>query len=297
MLLGLALATCPELVALSLDSATLTTIPARYYAGDEVSLQATVRADSGEKLVPLALRPGSGLSAQGEASDPELRELRIGKSPEGWVLTLRFVPWSPGPGSIPELRLKGLRVPAIGYSAASILGPDERDPQPPRPQRDLPGTAFYLALFAALLLVLAALGLVVALWLVPAARSRLATRRAALAFRRLERSLDYLESEIGSADPASYYAALSRALRLYLAARALPEALALTAAEIARLPEGAFPAPATKARTVELFSLADRVRYGGEGYAEADRRARLESAAEEARAIGNETEEALLARV
>jgi hypothetical protein len=283
MLLGLALATCPELVALSLDSATLTTIPARYYAGDEVSLQATVRADSGEKLVPLALRPGSGLSAQGEASDPELRELRIG--------------WSPGPGSIPELRLKGLRVPAIGYSAASILGPDERDPQPPRPQRDLPGTAFYLALFAALLLVLAALGLVVALWLVPAARSRLATRRAALAFRRLERSLDYLESEIGSADPASYYAALSRALRLYLAARALPEALALTAAEIARLPEGAFPAPATKARTVELFSLADRVRYGGEGYAEADRRARLESAAEEARAIGNETEEALLARV
>ena len=99
---------------------------------------------------------------------------------------------------------------------------------------------------------------------------------------------------LSSADPASYFAALLRALRLYLAARALPEAEALTAPELAALPESALPAPATKDRAAALVARADRLRYGG--WEQGEPTALLEAAAE-ARAIGEANEEVLRARV
>jgi hypothetical protein len=297
IVLWAALASGTGLNALSLDASSLVTIPAKYYAGDEVLLQAAIRPEAGEKLVALDAKLGAGLGAQSGEADPELRELRVAKTAGGWTLSLRFVPWSPGVGSIPEQRLKGLRIPAIHYAAAAILGPEDRDPAPPRPQLDPPGMLLYLYVFAALLLVLVLGGFCSAVYLVPAARSLLARRRAALAFKRLEKSLDYLLAGSASSDPASYCAALSRALRLYLAARALPEAFSLTSPEIAQLPEGAFPAPATRDRAAALFSRADRLRFGGEWPEGGDIRALLESAAEEARAIGAAIEEVLLARV
>jgi hypothetical protein len=76
----------------------------------------------------------------------------------------------------------------------------------------------------------------------------------------------------------------------------LPEAAALTAVELAALPETAFPAPATRDRAAALVAYADRVRYGGGLAKLADSRKLLEAAIE-ARDIGAANEEALLARV
>ena len=311
--LGLCLGLCAtaDLSAATLDARSLVYVPIRYSAGDEVVAQATVAPEAGEALFAQDLKPGAGLGAQGEEADPELRELKLTKAPEGWQLKVRFVPWSPGAGSIPETRLKGFRLPAIPFAAVSLLGPEDRDPSPPRPQRDPPGIAPYLYGLAGLLivLVLGAAGTVA--YLIPAARALLARRKAALAFRRLEKSLDYLASEAGSADPASFFAALIRAFRLYLAARILSEAPALTAPELAALPQDAFPAPGTKDRAAALVARADRARFGGEvrqgaGTAAALKavtvpavalKATLLEAAAEARAIGEANEEVLLARV
>jgi hypothetical protein len=285
-----------ELDAATLDARSLAFVPFRYSAGDEVTVQAAIVPEAGEQPIPLDLRPGAGLRAQGEEADPELRELRLSRTAEGWLLALRFVPWSPGPGSIPELRIKGLVIPSLPYTALSLIGPEDRDPSPPRPQADPPGIALYLYGFAALLVILALGAAGGSAYLVPAARAIIARRRAAQAFRRFDKSLDYLTSGAGAADPAAYFAALTRTLRLYLAARALPEAPALTSRELSSLPESAFPAPATRDRTAALVARADRARYGGDLPEGARLRVLLE-AAEEARAIGQANEEALLARV
>jgi hypothetical protein len=295
--LGFAVFAGTGLSAAGFDARSLAYIPVHYSAGDEVVVRATILPEAGEKLAVLDLKPGAGLPAQGEEADPEIRELWLSRTPEGWLLSMRFVPWSPGSGFLPETRIKGLHLPALPYASISSLGPDDRDPSPPRPQRAPPGTALYLYCLGGFLIVLAFLTAGVALYLIPSARALLARRRAAQAFKRFGRSLDYLAAETETADPASYFAALIRALRLYLAARGLPEAEALTAAELAALPETAFPAPATKDKAAALVARADRVRYGEGAPGGARSRALLEAAVEEARAIGAANEEALLARV
>ncbi len=298
---ALALLCCSAsaLRAATVDSRSIACVPLRYSAGDEVILQAPILPDGGETLAALDLKPGSGLPAQAGDADPELRWLKLSQAQGGWTLSLCFVPWSPGAGRLPALRAGGVSIPALPYAALSLLGPEDRDPSPPRPQRVPPRTALYLYGSAGVLVALVLLALLVAFYLVPAARTLLARRRAAQAFRRLEKSLDYLESEAESADPAAFFAALSRALRLYLAARALPSAPALTASEIALLPELDFPAPGTRDRAAALIARGDRARYGGETPARggASSGQELALAAREARAIGQETEEAIDARL
>ena len=286
------------LAAATLDARSLAYLPLRYSPGEEVLAQAILVPAASEKPEAMDLKPGSGLPKPGDDADPELRELRLARTADGWLLSLRFVPWSPGPLSVPALQVKGLRIPAFPYSAVSVLGPEDREPSPPRRQRDLPGTALYLYGFLGLLaaLVLGAAG--TAAYLVPAARSLLARRRAAQAFRRFAASLEYLEAEAAGAGSAAFFAALSRAFRNYLEARVVPAAPALTAAEIAALPDDAFPAPATKGRTAAFFARADRLRYGGSEPAPApERRELCKSAVAEVRAIGEANEEALGARL
>ncbi len=282
----------------TIDARSLAYIPASYSPGEELVAQATILPEAGEKLEALDLKAGAGLPAQGPEADPEIRELRISRAGAIWQLSLRFVPWSPGRLLVPAIRVKGLQIPAIPYSAISVLGSEDRDPSPPRRQRDPPGTALFLYGFAGLLLVLVLGGAGVAAYLVPAARALLARRRAAQAFRRFVTSLDYLAAEAGSAAPASFFAALSRAFRLYLATRVLPSAPALTAAEISALPDTAFPAPATKDRAAAFFAQADRARFGGEGAGSAKaREAAATAAISETRILAEANEEALLARL
>ncbi len=290
------------LFAATIDPTTLSYLPVRYSSGEEVIVQALLRPEGGERLVALDLKRGENLRDQGDEADPELRELRVSKAAAGWTISWRFVPWSPGSGVIPAMRVKGMSLPSISFSAPSLLGPDDRDPSPPRRQRDPPGTVLYLYGLVGLLLLLVLGGAGTAAYLVPAARALLARRRAALAFKRFAKSLDYLAAEADQAEPAYFFAALSRAFRLYLGTRVLPEAPALTAVEIETLPEEAFPAPATKEKAAALVALADKVRYGGDFGASGEptplaRRAVLMAAAAEARSIAEANEEALLARL
>jgi hypothetical protein len=297
--------------AATLDAASLSYLPLHYYAGDEVLIVARVLPEKGERLAELDLRPGEGLPSRSGEADPEIRALKLSKSSGSWTIEARFVPWSPGPGSLAESKIGGIRIPALPYAALSLLGPEDRDPTPPRPQRQLPGAALFLYGSAGAIAILALLAAAFFLYLLPAARSLLARRREERIFKRLDKSLDYLAREAGAAEDAAFFAALVRALRLYLAARFLPAAPALTASELEALPDEAFPAPATRRRTAALVALADRRRFGGEAAAPAEaagadasapasaagRGATLAAAVEEARAIAAANEEALRARV
>jgi len=257
--------------------------PTEFGAGEEV--QAVLVLTGLDFASGFALKPGSGLPS---SEDPELREVSLARTPRGWELKIRFVPWSPGPGRIPSISAKGAVLPSVPYVVASRLGPAEREISPPRPQREPPGTALYLygIAGAALLLVLATVGSVA--YLVPAGRALLARWKAAQAYRQLCRSLDYLSAGASVSEPAAFYAALSRALRLYLAARVDGRAPALTASEIAALPSSAFPASGLRDEAAAVFAEAETARYAGESpgpelMRETVRRARdLATAAEEA---------------
>jgi len=283
--------------AATMDAATLAYSPPRYAPGEELVASALLIPGAGEKLASIDLKPGLGLPRQSEEADPELRELQVTRTQAGWLLRERFVPWSPGPRALPSVRYKSLLIPELPYSASSALGPEDREPSPPRAQRAPPGTALYLLIFAAVLAVLALGTAVSALFLLPAARALALRRREGLAFKLLSKSLEYLEAEAESADSAVFFAALSRALRLYLSARVLAEAPSLTAAEIQGLPETAFPAPETKAESADLLALADLERYGGGLSGRRRDRAGLVSALGLARRIGEANEEALGARL
>jgi hypothetical protein len=286
----LALALRAPLSAASL-AGTPSFIPAVYGPGEDVEVTASLAPGASETLSELELRSGAGLPA-GSADDPEIRSLRVARTAAGWEMRIRFVPWSPGRGTIPGLAARGAALPSLPYDAVSRLGPEDRDPSPPRPQRLPPGAALalYVLIGAALAVVLAAFGFVA--YVIPASRALLARRRAGQAFRRLGKSLDFLTARALSADPAAFSAALARALRLYLAARVEPRAPVLTPGELSALPDDAFPAPSTRDAAAGILAWSDEVRFGGA----AAQAAALERAAAEARRIAAENEEALLAR-
>ncbi len=287
----LALALPASLVAATLDGRPKY-YPPSYGPGETVTVLVPIAPESGEELAEMSLVPGSGLPLGDGLSDPELLGLDIAKSDGRWNLRARFVAWSPVEGTIEGFRAGGIGLPAIPYRAVARLRPEDIDPTSPRPQELPPGAAF--ALYG-LLGGLAALGLAVfgfVAYLLPAARRLIARWKAGQAFRRLSKSLDYLAAQAGSADPAAYSAALGRALRNYLAARFLPQAPALTPGELSALSETDFPAPSTRDRTAALLSWMDELRFGGAPV----RAAELEEAADKARRVAAENEEALLAR-
>jgi len=214
------------------------------------------------------LKSGEGLPTaaprSGEAVDPELREAILAGREGSWVLTLVFVPWSPGKGSLPPLNLPGLRVPALDYETASVLAPGDRELEGPRPQRDPPGTILYIYGLLALLALLALAAAALVFWLIPGARALLAGWREKEAWKTLSATLDWLDDNAGGAEAAPFFALLAAAERRYLARRLVAEAEALTPAELRALPLERFPDADSREELAALLAEADRVRFGGE---------------------------------
>ncbi len=258
-------------------------LPERFGSGEIV--RATLEFPEAAAREPFRLDRSAGLP---EFEDPELIEAELSRNARGWTLALRFVPWSPGPGRIPAMSLRGLSVPQVAYQAASRLGSGEREASAPRKQADPPGSALYLYGFAGIAIVLVLAAFATVAWLLPAARAAGERWKRAQAFRRLCQSLDFLADGAADAEPAAFYAALSRSLRNYLGERIEESAPALTARELAAMPSAAFPAPGLRDEAAGILSEAERARYGGHmpgagAMAAAARRTRdLAMAAEEA---------------
>jgi len=284
----LALALSSPLFAVNLKVERLSFLPAHFRVGEEVELRAEVLPEGGAPEA-FSLKAGAGLPSASADSDLELKSLSLSKSASSWELKARFVAWIPGPGQLAPLSVHGVLVPAIGYEAVSALSPGDRDLDPPKAQRDPPGTRLYLYGFVGLLALLALAGLGIATYVLPGARALIARWKAAQARKDLERSLAFLEGSIGEVEAAAFYAALARALRLYLAARVLPEAPMLTPRELGLLPETRFPAPGIREEAASALAETDEARFGGLGPSVAAMKLSIERAA----AIGAATEEAL----
>jgi len=233
-------------------------LPERFGPGETV--RAALDFPEAAAREPFRLDRSAGLP---ELEDPELIDAELSRNARGWTLALRFVPWSPGPGRIPAMSLRGLAVPPIAYQAASRLGSGEREVSAPRAQADPPGSALYLYGFAGAALGLVLAGFAAAAWLLPAARAAGERWKRAQAFRGLCRSLDYLAASASDAEPAAFYAALSRSLRNYLGERIEPGAPALTARELAAVPSASFPAPGLRDEAAGILAEAELARYGG----------------------------------
>lgn len=291
-ILVLALASASPAPAAPVKIGRVAFLPARFCVGEEVEAIAPLNLDD-SAVEAFSAKAGAGLPVATAQADPELRSLSLARGAEGWELHWRFVAWTPGKGRIPAMELRGLAIPAIDYQAYSVLGPQDRDLSPPKPQLDPPGTALYLYGFAAFAIFLAFAVFAAVSWLLPAARALLERRKAAQARKALGRTLAWLEKGLRTARPADFYAALARALRNYLAIRVIPDAPALTPAELAALREDSFPAPGLRDEVSGLLAESDAVRYAGE---DADA-ARMREAIERASKIGDIAEEALDARL
>jgi hypothetical protein len=288
--LALFLAAGASLSALGLRVERLSFLPARFRLGEEVELRAEVLPEGGEPEA-FTLKAGSGLPPAPGDGSLELRYLSLSKSASSWELKLRFVAWTPGPGRIPPLSLRGLQIPAIAFQTESALGPGDRELAPPKAQRDPRGTWLYLYGFVGLLVLLAAAGLGFATYVLPGARALIARWKAAQARKALERSLSFLEGSIGEVEPAVFYAALARALRVYLSLRVLPEAPMLTPRELGLLPEARFPAPGIREAAASALAETDEARFGPQGGRPSA--AAMRDSLARAAAIGKSTEEAL----
>lgn len=272
-------------------------VPFHYYVGDEVEALVSLGEVPGASGKGFELKPGSGLPSSGPSTDPVIRSIAVAPTKAGWEAKITFVPWSPGPGSLPAIGARGFLIPAVSYDVSSTLGPAARDLAPPRPQREPPGTVLYLYLFAAFALALALAAFGTALYLVPAARSLLARRRAAQAIRRLRRSVAFLSRGLDTARPELFYAALARELRLYLAARVVPRAPNLSSTELAALPDGTFPARGLREGAAALVAETERGRYALELSPGPGAAAILRAAADRTLALGEAAEEAIDARL
>jgi len=272
-------------------------VPTRFLVGDEVEALVPLPGVEAKLDSGFELKPGSGLPQQGASADPVLRSVAMERTSQGWEARIRFVPWSPGPGVIPSISARGFIVPTISYNVSSSLGAEERDPAPPRPQREPPGTAVYLYGFAGLVLALVLGALGFAAYVVPAARGVLARWRAAQAFRRLRRVTTFLCRGLESTVPELFYAALARELRIYLAQRVEPLIPNLSSTELACLPESSFPAPGIRENAASLIAETERGRYSGELEVGALAAPVLRAAADRALALGAATEEAIDARL
>jgi len=262
--------------------------PALFYAGEEVEAL-VVASGTGGDPESFDLTAKSGLPERGSFANPEIKRVSLKKAGDSWEIRYRFVPWTPGPGKLRGFSAKGSLIPGFDYSVEAAVKPGERDLEGPKPQRDPPGTALYLYGFAGFAL-LFALGIVAAAgWLLPAARALMARRRAAEAYTALEKSLDYLEGEVESVEPKAFCAVFSHALRLYLSARLIDRAEALTPAELAVLAEDRFPVPGLRDEAVSLLRASDTARFSSEGFA----LERMRDSVRRAREFGSRAEEAL----
>ncbi len=235
--------------------------PARFHAGEKA--RALVALGSGNPGVPpFSIDKGQGFGALDARPELEILEASLSSTRSGWLYSVTFIPWAPGAGTIPALSIGGRRFPSIKFAAIATTGADDRVPGPRRPQVDPPGTALYLYASLALLAAFVLFALAFAYWILPGARALLVAWRSREAFRILSRTLDWLDANVEGPE-REWYALLSRSLRIYVARRLIPEAEALTPAEIAALPPAGLPENGFKDGLSSLLGESDRVRYAG----------------------------------
>jgi len=201
----------------------------------------------------------------------------LGRDAGAPVITVRFVAWKPGPGSLPALTLGGLLIPPVRFECQSSLAPGDRRPPEPLPQLEPPGLYAQLYMLGGAVILVALGAILFVTKMVPWLRA-IADRWAyAQARKEFDAMLERLERGAGS---AADWAVLCSGLRRFAGSRARLDLSAMTGSELAALGTDALPGGAGP-ETAALLVAGDDVRFGGR------RNARLADAAARARALAD----------
>lgn len=235
--------------------------PAVLHAGIPETARITVVA-AGQALSAFRLERGKNLGDVDPSPELEIDSVSLRKEGGGWIYTAVFTVWAPGPGHFPSLAIQGFRFPAFDFEVAATADPEARSPGPRRPQADPPGSSVYLYASVGILVALVLAGIAFFSWILPGALDLAAAWRERAAFRRFAKTLDWLEESVDEGDGRAWYALLANSFRIYLSAKTIPAAMALTPPEIAALPAETLT-DGFGGEAAELLARGDEVRFGG----------------------------------
>lgn len=236
--------------------------PPAFYPGQATLAYATLDAGTASwSEATLAVVPGRVDGADGAAetgaAEVEVLSARLERRGGQPVLIVSFVSWSAGAGLVPGMEIGGLAVPGLRFDCDSAL--TSLTPPVPMPQLEPPGLRFKLYLAGGVALVALLVGLTVALRAAPWLKAIKARWAAA----RSRREFDDILDSIGGLEPeTAAWAALCAAVRRFVRLRAGVDWSALTASEIALLPEGPVAGP-IRDDAAAILSSGDAARFAG----------------------------------
>ena len=225
-------------------------LPPEYFVGDTVEMRIVVTAAPGARITPPVALPESDWLL--------IRNARVEKSGDSYVLRIFFSSFAPGTRTLPEIAFGGTKI-----HTTSILDGDEGDIADLQGQLYLPATLPLLILtlflvFTAPLALIGASGLI---------RRRMKSVLLFLTRRRpywrLRRDLKELEALALMMSDRDFYYRLSDAVRSYISRRTGGDCISTTIHEIRSMMQTIFPSGDTAMRLIHFLEYADTIKFAG----------------------------------
>jgi hypothetical protein len=251
-------------------------LPPRFFVGDRVELRLRLEVPAGVRVAEpsLAELQSSGVqsaspSEQNGRSWLQVSEVQVldrrsdGRTGEVQVRVF-FTSFAPGEGRLPALDCGDLRIPAQGFTTASVR---EREPDPGfrslRTQLLLPYTRLRL-LLSGLVLVGIPVGLVLlGRWALRLLRTLRELRRRRRPAQRARGALKKIEQGLEGRETKDLFVELAEVLKRYLAERLQLSTLSATTTEIGGLLCSIGLPEALSQQVQDVLRVADRVKFSG----------------------------------
>jgi hypothetical protein len=237
----------------TVESARL--IPQSYYVGDRVELRIVIRKNGNVDVSPPEElpRPAWGV----------LHDLRVISLENKSDIRLVFTPYQTGTQTFPPLKLGDIVLENQKIFVRSLVEEGHSGPVPPRGQVLLPATRLMIGLIVGGFIALPLIGTFLLLWMRPRLKGLIAFYREKLPYRRLQKALKSLKTQIAELDGRRFYIALGEQLKTYLSFRGGGNCLAYTTREMEDYLNKRLGTLEQKDRILEVLVFGDQVKFGG----------------------------------
>jgi hypothetical protein len=230
-------------------------IPQSYYVGDRVELRIIIRTNGNlEVSSPAELpKPPWGV----------LHNLRVLSRDNKREIRLVFTPYQTGTRTFPPLKLGEIVLENQKIFVRSLVEEGHSDPVPPRGQVLLPSTRLMIGLIVGGFIALPLVGTFLFVWLRPRIRGLSEFYRKRVPYRRLQKALKSLKTQIALLDGRRFYIALGDQLKAFLSFRSGGNCLAYTTREMEDYLTKYIGPAEEKERILEVLVFGDEVKFGG----------------------------------
>jgi hypothetical protein len=242
-------------------------LPPSYYVGDVVELRLTLSLSSDTAIQAPRDLP--------EAEWGEIRDIRVFSTENGAEIRITFVPFLSGEQKLPPLKLGTIILENITINTNSLVAEEDSELKPPRVQLLLPGTGIYAGLFAALIFIVPALGIIFFRWGKAQIVAIINRHRENQPKRRILRELKRLSEAAAEMKARDFYIELLDEIRNYLSKRFNIDYTVITTKEL----ESRLSLIEEKSRQkslITIFRYGDRVKFGGDDASLAARRGHID---------------------